>query len=179
MTTINSTRNIILSCLFIRLFLLYALYQDDAYIIPGHKNLIIGGRATVVIKLPPYAFASGWRRYVQVARLKASRSPSDDFLTPRHQRESVGVFCQMGWIMNSESISKTYIEDATGMVEVAFTIIADCLKNDNSVPSDAELKAIDDFLIKIMWVYKHTGQMYCRALQKHGGSTRAEQAHFI
>jgi len=60
----------------------------------GLKNLSQTGRASAVIKLPPGAFASGWRRHVQAAKLKASRPCLCGFFsTPAPVRSRAGAAC--------------------------------------------------------------------------------------
>ncbi len=86
--------------------------------------------------------------------------------------------------MDVERSAKADIEDATGMIEVAFAIVATCLKDTENNVSEAEIKAIDDFLIKLRWIYRRTGQIYCLTPQYPCSkdalyrSLEAEQAHF-
>jgi hypothetical protein len=87
----------------------------------------------------------------------------------------------------NEPISKAPIEDAIGMVEVAFRIVASYLNdndndNDNVCSvSDADLREIDDFLNKISWVHQQTGRVYCQALQKSSvyNLNQSEQDYFM
>jgi hypothetical protein len=83
----------------------------------------------------------------------------------------------------NEPISKAPIEDATGMVDVAFRIVASYLNDKESACSlsDADLREIDDFLNKISWVHQQTGRIYCQALQKSGvyNLSQSEQDYFM
>ncbi len=78
-------------------------------------------------------------------------------------------------------LEKAHIEDATGMIEVAFSIVASYLKDEDHILGDAHLREIDDFLIKLGWVYREIGLAYCQILAQTSGDdgNHKENTHFM
>ncbi len=66
--------------------------------------------------------------------------------------------------MDVEQNTRTAIRDATSMVEVAFNIVSYSMSDTSEALTEADLRDMDDFLIKLFWAYRKTERMYCEIL---------------
>ncbi len=74
-----------------------------------------------------------------------------------------------------EDSTRTAIKDATLMVEVAFNIVSYSMSDTSEALTEAHLRDMDDFLIKLFWAYRHTERMYGETSTVIASQTRAIQ----